>query len=144
MYDTRWPRPGPALLVVSTIIGLIVGGILGISFPASSADQQAETTTTVTAPQTTAPAPANFFTVVLASPSSFKDAQARMARFRSQGIADVRILARTQYPALGRPFAVCAGVYQSSALATRRVQELKAQYPGLSPQPYPRQVRRGP
>jgi len=141
MYETRWPRPGPALLAVGTVFGLIVGGILGISFPASSSDQP-EATTTLTAPQTTAPVPANFYTVVLASPSSIQDARARVVQLRSQGITHAVVLAKTEYPALGRPYAVCAGTYPTRGQAGQALQELNAQHPGLSPPPYVRQMRR--
>jgi len=138
MYETRWPRPGPALLAVGTVFGLIVGGILGISFPASSSDQP-EATTTLTAPQTTAPVPANFYTVVLASPSSIQDARARAAQLQSQGVA-ARVLARTEYPSLNTPYAVCTGTYPSYDRAKRAADELKATHPGLSA--YPKLVRR--
>jgi cell division septation protein DedD len=142
MYDTRWPRPGPALLAVGTVLGLVVGGILGISFPATSSDQPTATTTKAAAPRATVALPPSFWTVVLASPLSSQEAQARTARYRSQGI-DARVLARTQYSSLRTPYAVCVGAFTTRAQAVQREAQLEAQHPSLSSSPYLTRVRRG-
>jgi len=133
MYETRWPRPGPALLVVGVVFGLIVGGILGISFPISGSDQPEATTTTLTAPQTTAPLLASFYTVVLASPFSSQEAQAKVARLQARGVTGARILARTEYPSLGSPYAICVGTFRTDDQAKQTAGELKAQHPDLTP-----------
>jgi cell division septation protein DedD len=143
MYDTRWPRPGPALLAVGIVFGLVVGGILGISFPATSSDQPTATTTKAAAPRATAAPPPSFWTVVLASPLSLQEAQARTARYRSQGIAEARVLARTQYSSLRTPYAVCVGAFTTRAQAVQLEAQLEAKHPSLSLSPYPTRVRRG-
>jgi len=140
MYETRWPRPGPALLVVGTIFGLIVGGILGISFPASSSDQPPATTTDAPPPRTTASLPTSFYTVVLASPLSSQEAQARAAQFQAQGIKGARVLTRAQFPSLGAPFAVCVGTHDTYDAANQAAKALRTQFPSVSP--YVRSMRR--
>ena len=41
MYDTRWPRPGPAMAAVAAVLGLVAGAVLGLSSPGSAPQAQA-------------------------------------------------------------------------------------------------------
>ncbi len=142
MYGTRWPRPGPAMLAVGVVAGLVVGGILGISFPASSSDRHAAAPTTSQVTQSSAQLPRSFFTLILASPSTSADAQSKLARYQAEGVADAVILSRASYPDLRTQFAVCAGTYPSRTRADQALQELKAQLPNLTSSPYVRPMRR--
>jgi hypothetical protein len=141
MYETRWPRPGPALLAVGVVFGLLVGGILGISFPASSS-APAATPTTARPTRVAVQTPARFWTLVLASPLTSDDADAKLASFRAQGITGARKLTKAEYPVLNTQFAVCTGTYANRDGADAALQELTAAHPGLRPTPYPRFVSR--
>ena len=41
MYDTRWPRPGPAMAAVAAVLGLVAGIVLGLSSPGTAPQAQA-------------------------------------------------------------------------------------------------------
>jgi septal ring-binding cell division protein DamX len=142
MYETRWPRPGPAMLVVGVIVGLLVGGLLGISFPASSSDRHTAASTTSQATQPSAQPPRSFFTLVLASPKSSVEARSKLARLQAEGVTGAVILSKADYTDLKTQFAVCAGTYPSRTRADQALQELKAQLPNLTSSPYVRSMRR--
>ena len=78
MYDTRWPRPGPAMAAVAVVLGLVAGAIFGFSSTGSAPQAQANVPveTTVAAPTTTLPE--EFHTVVLGSYNERAGADARL------------------------------------------------------------------
>ncbi|MCI0687222.1 MAG: hypothetical protein L0Y54_08305, partial [Sporichthyaceae bacterium] len=70
-YDTRWPRPGPVMVVIAATAGLVAGVLLGLTISAGgsprapsgsgstpSGNPSATTSTTL---------PDEFWTVILAS-----------------------------------------------------------------------------
>jgi hypothetical protein len=130
MYDTRWPRPGPAMAAVAAVLGLVAGIVLGLSSPGAAprAAARAPTETTV-APRTTT-LPADFHTVVLGSYNDRGNAEARLREVRGMGVKDAGILDQQEY-VLSTAFAVYSGRYRTQDLARAHLEEL-AQY-GIPP-----------
>lgn len=122
MYDTRWPRPGPAMAAVAAVLGLVAGAILGLSSPgaAPSAQASAPPETTV-APTTTLPE--EFHTVVLGSYGERANADARLREVRGMGVKDAGILKETEYD-LSRPYAVYSGHFDTQDEARAYLEEL--------------------
>src|SRR5919197_5999042 len=114
MYDTRWPRPGPATAAVCAVVGLLVGIALGLS---SGAGQRAEAvgSSGTTPPATTLPS--RFYTVVLGSFNERGNAVAARASFRDQGVRDAAILSQSDYSSLGTAYAVSSGQFDDRAEA---------------------------
>jgi SPOR domain len=125
MYDTRWPRPGPAMAAVAAVLGLVAGAILGLSSPGAQPRVQAESAPVTSAAPTTRTLPDNFYTVVLASEHDRADALAAQARFRRLGVRDAGVLGRTEFPQLGTAYAVYSGLFASLEKAEAYEAELE-------------------
>ncbi|HET9557634.1 MAG TPA: hypothetical protein VFS70_10895, partial [Actinomycetota bacterium] len=108
MYDTRWPRPGPAMAAVAAVLGLVAGAILGLFSPGSAPQAQARAPVETTIAPTTTIIPEEFHTVVLGSYNDRAGAGARLAAVRTMGVEDAGILDNEQY-VLGTAFAVYSG-----------------------------------
>ena len=123
MYDTRWPRPGPATAAVAALLGLVAGAILGLSSPGSAPQAQARAPveTTVAHPATTLPE--HFYTVILGSYNNHANAEARLREVRRMGVRDAGILTQTQYQ-LSTAYAVYSGHYDTQEEARAHLQEL--------------------
>jgi hypothetical protein len=126
MYDTRWPRPGPAMAAVAAMLGLVAGVVLGLSSPGSAPPARAAAPVETTVAPTTTTLPDEFHTVVLGSYNNRANADARLQQVRAMGVKDAGILDRTQYD-LRTAYAVYSGQFdtQEQALAHR---EQLAQY----------------
>ncbi len=96
-YDTRWPRPGPVMVVVAALAGLLAGSILGMAagaFSGPSSQAQASTKTTVAVASTR---PRVFFTVQLVSVLNTRPRpDARVAQLRGEGLT-VDVLNSSNY-----------------------------------------------
>jgi hypothetical protein len=123
MYDTRWPRPGPAMAAVAAMLGLLAGAILGLSSPGSAPQAQARAPVETTAAPTTTTLPEEFHTVILGSYDERADAEARLAEVRTMGVDDAGILDDQRYD-LSTPFAVYSGQYETQEEARAHLQEL--------------------
>jgi uncharacterized protein (DUF1501 family) len=123
MYDTRWPRPGPAMAAVAAVVGLVAGAILGLSSPGSAPQAQAVVPVETTVAATTTTLPEEFHTVVLGSYDDRANADARMREVRNQGVEDAGLLDSEQY-VLGTRWAVYSGVFPTEDEAEAHWQEL--------------------
>jgi hypothetical protein len=141
MYDTRWPRPGPAMLAVAVLFGLVIGGVFGFtsgtSAGAGSGDGDASGTTA--APVTTK-LPASFHTVVVRSGNERAPLESKRAELRKLGVPELQVIARSQVPDLQTEYALISGVFPTEAAARQRERLLRnAGLPG--PQPYYRFIK---
>jgi SPOR domain len=123
MYDTRWPRPGPAMAAVAAVVGLVAGAILGFSATGSAPQAQANVPVETTVPATTTTLPEEFHTVVLGSYNERANADARLREVRNQGVEDAGLLDSEQY-VLGTRWAVYSGVFPTEDEAEAHWQEL--------------------
>jgi hypothetical protein len=123
MYDTRWPRPGPAMAAVAAVLGLVAGAILGLSSPGSAPPAQARAPVEPTFAPTSTTIPDEFHTVVLGSYNNRARADARLVAVRTMGVEDAGILDNEQY-VLGTAFAVFSGRYETQEEARAHQQEL--------------------
>jgi SPOR domain len=123
MYDTRWPRPGPAMAAVATVLGLVAGIVLGLSSPGSQPRALAGGPVETTVAPTTTTLPESFHTVILGSFEDRSYAQARLSQVRSQGVEDAGLLDQKAYQ-LGTRWAVYSGLFETEAQAERHLQEL--------------------
>jgi hypothetical protein len=123
MYDTRWPRPGPAMAAVAAVLGLVAGIVLGLSSPGPAPPAQAAAPVETTAAPTTTTLPAEFHTVVLGSYDDKANAEARLRQVRKQGARDAALLDQQEYE-LGTRWAVYSGVFRSREQAEAHRQEL--------------------
>ena len=130
MYDTRWPRPGPAMAAVAAMLGLVAGIVLGLSSPGSAPRAAARAPTETTLPPTSATLPDDFHTVILGSYNNRPNADARLREVRGMGVKDAGILDDTGYD-ISTAFAVYSGRYRTQEEARAHRQEL-AQY-GIPP-----------
>ncbi len=124
MYDTRWPRPGPAMAAVAAMLGLVAGAILGLSTPGSAPQAQASAPPETTVAPTTTTLPSEFHTVVLGSFNERDRANERLRLVKEQGVRDARLLDRDQGYALGVRWAVYSGLYDTREEAEAHIQEL--------------------
>ena len=122
MYDTRWPRPGPAMAAACAAVGLLVGVALGLSSGGSPAAEARGSPAATRRPTTTLPA--DFWTVILASPDDRAAADAAVATLKAQGVADVGVISKATYPELGTRYAVYSGRFDTSAEAEGHAAEL--------------------
>ena len=123
MYDTRWPRPGPAMAAVAAILGLVAGAILGLSSPGSPPTAQASGPPETTVAPTTTTLPEEFETVVLGSFDDRGLAEERLRLVRSQGVKDADLLDDQQWD-LGTRWAVYSGIFKTEDEAEAHMQEL--------------------
>ena len=123
MYDTRWPRPGPAMAAVAAVLGLVAGAILGLSSPGSAPKAQASAPPETTVAPTTTTLPDEFETVILGSFDDRPRAEKRLRLVRSQGVKDAGLLDNQQYE-LGTRWAVYSGVFQTEDEAEAHKEEL--------------------
>jgi hypothetical protein len=123
MYDTRWPRPGPAMAAVAALLGLVAGAIFGLSSPGSAPSAQASAPPETTVAPTTTTLPDEFHTVVLGSFNERPAADQRLRLVRSQGVKDGGLLDSEQY-VLGTRWAVYSGVFPTEDEAEAHWQEL--------------------
>ncbi|HJU02798.1 MAG TPA: SPOR domain-containing protein [Actinomycetes bacterium] len=130
MYDTRWPRPGPAMAAVAAVLGLVAGIVLGLSSPGSTPAAAARAPTGTTAAPTTTTLPHDFHTVILGSYNNRDNADARLRQVRGMGVKDAGILDRTGYD-ISTAFAVYSGRYRTQEEARAHREDL-AQY-GIPP-----------
>jgi len=123
MYDTRWPRPGPAMAAVAAVLGLVAAIVLGLSSPGSQPRASAAAPPETTAAPTTTTLPAQFYTVVLGSFNDRAHADERLRLVRRQGVRDARLLEKGRYN-LGTRWAVYSGLFKSEPEAEAHEQEL--------------------
>jgi SPOR domain len=123
MYDTRWPRPGPAMAAVAAVLGLAAGVVLGLSTPGSAPPARAGPPVATTAAPTTTTLPDEFYTVVLGSFEERVNADRRLQKVRSQGVRDARLLEKGRYN-LGTEWAVYSGLFATEPEAEAHEQEL--------------------
>jgi SPOR domain len=124
MYDTRWPRPGPAMASAAAVLGLVAGAILGLSSPGSAPQAQARAPVETTVAPTTTSLPDEFETVVLGSFNERARADARLALVRRQGVKDAGLLDQEKYQ-LGTRWAVYSGVFRSEDEAEAHMEQLR-------------------
>jgi negative regulator of sigma E activity len=123
MYDTRWPRPGPAMAAVAAVLGLVAGIVLGLSSPGSPPRASAAAPTETTVAPTTTTLPDDFHTVVLGSYNNRSFADARLRQVRRQGARDAALLDQEKYE-LGTRWAVYSGIFRIREQAEAHRQEL--------------------
>jgi hypothetical protein len=123
MYDTRWPRPGPAMAAVAALLGLVAGAILGLSSPGSPPRAQASPPVETTAAPSTTTLPEHFYTVILGSYDNRANADARLRQVHGLGVSDAAILTQTEYD-LNTAYAVYSGQYDTQDEARAHFQEL--------------------
>jgi hypothetical protein len=123
MYDTRWPRPGPATAAVAALLGLVAGVVLGLSSPGRPPPAQAAAPVETTVTPTTTTLPDDFHTVVLGSYNERANAVAFLREVRGEGVRDAALLDQEDYE-LGTRWAVYSGVFETREEAEARMQEL--------------------
>ncbi|HEV3496720.1 MAG TPA: SPOR domain-containing protein [Actinomycetes bacterium] len=123
MYDTRWPRPGPAMAAVAALLGMVAGAILGLSSPSSAPRAQASAPPETTVAPTTTTLPEEFHTVVLGSYEERSGAEARLREVRTMGVKDAGVLDDSEYD-LNTPYAVYSGRFETQDEARAHLQEL--------------------
>jgi hypothetical protein len=124
MYDTRWPRPGPAMAAVAAVLGLVAGAILGLSSSGAAPQAEALAPVETTVAPTTTTLPDEFETVILGSFNDRGLAEERLRLVRSQGVNDAGLLDNEQYE-LGTRWAVYSGVFGTEEEAEAHVEELR-------------------
>jgi hypothetical protein len=123
MYDTRWPRPGPAMAAVAAVLGLVAGAVLGLSSPGSQPRAAASPPADSIAEPTTTTLPAEFHTVILGSFDDRAGAEERLRLVRNQGVKDAGLLDDQRYD-LGTRWAVYSGQFGSREQADAHIEEL--------------------
>jgi SPOR domain len=137
MDEYRWPRPGPLMVVVFALIGLIGGIAAGLLAPAGAQrGSPSVANDEVTVPPTRAPAlPDDFYTVILASIGSEQDrsvANQRAAAYRDAGVADAGVLDSSSYSSLTKDYwVVYSGVFSSEQDALDHRDEIRQAHPDL-------------
>jgi hypothetical protein len=142
MYDTRWPRPGPATAAVCAVVGLLIGVALGLSSGGGPAEARSARKA-AGRPATTLPG--SFYTVVLASIPTEQGRQvanARAASIRRDGLQDVGVLESSRYPKTLNPgyFVVYSGLFPTEGEASDHRDEIASRFPELA-RSYVRPVR---
>jgi hypothetical protein len=124
MYDTRWPRPGPAMAVVTAVLGLVAGIVLGFSSPGSTPEAQARPPVETTVAPTTTTLPEAFATVILGSFGDRARAEARLAAVRRQGVKDAALLDQERYQ-INTRWAVYSGLFPTEDQAEAHREQLR-------------------
>src|SRR5262245_19372253 len=135
MAESRWPHPGPGMVLRFAVVGLIGGILAGLFNPAGSGQdpgkgqgqQHADASTT------TQGRPNRFYTVVVASISRSHDrseAEVRAEAYTNQGVEDVSVLDPEDYSSLRPNFwAITSGVFEDQREAAARRDELHDRFP---------------
>jgi cell division septation protein DedD len=123
MYDTRWPRPGPAMAAVAALLGLVAGIVLGLSFPTPEPQAEASPPVETTVAPTTTTLPEDFDTVILGSYDERDNADRRLRQVRGQGARDAALLDQEEWE-INTPWAVYSGQFGSREEAEAHRQEL--------------------
>jgi hypothetical protein len=124
MYNTRWPRPGPAMAAVAALLGLVAGAVLGLSSAGPQPRAQASAGTRSSVVATTTTLPEEFHTVILGSFEDRAEAVDRMQGLRRQGVEDAAILDQEEYD-LSVEYAVYSGQFESRSEAEAHIEELE-------------------
>ena len=124
MYDTRWPRPGPAMAAVAAVLGFVAGAIFGFSSPTSAPRAQAGVPVETTVGPTTTTLPEEFHTVILGSYNERAGADARLGQVRNLGVEDAELLDQEQYE-LGTRWAVYSGLFPTEDEAEAHMEQLR-------------------
>jgi cell division protein FtsN len=123
MYDTRWPRPGPAMAAVAAVLGLVAGIVLGLSSPTPEPQAEASPPVETTVAPTTTTLPDDFHTVILGSYDERDNADDRLREVRGQGAEDAALLDQEEWE-INTPWAVYSGRFGSREEAEAHRQEL--------------------
>jgi cell division septation protein DedD len=123
MYDTRWPRPGPAMAAVAAVLGLVAGIVLGLSSPAPEPQAEASPPVETTVAPTITTLPEDFDTVILGSYDQRDNADRRLRQVRGQGARDAALLDQEEWE-INTPWAVYSGQFGSREEAEAHRQEL--------------------
>ena len=123
MYDTRWPRPGPAMAAVAAVLGLVAGIVLGLSSPTPESRAEARPPSETTVAATTTTLPEDFDTVILGSYDERDNADRRLRQVRGQGASNAALLDQEEWE-INTPWAVYSGQFGSRAEAEAHRQEL--------------------
>jgi hypothetical protein len=133
MYDTRWPRPGPAMAAVAAVVGLIAGVILGFSAPGSGSAAQAGAASKTSTRPPARTLPDDFYTVILHSERDRAVARDRAARLTEEGVPAVAVLDSDDYPTLEPGYyVVYSGQFTSEQRAQAHLGELALRWPDLA------------
>lgn len=139
MDESRWPRPGPGMVAVFAVVGLIVGILAGLynlggsrRDPGLGVSERRSEAPTTQADEL----PGKFYTVVLASIARSRErseVEARAEAFRGEGVEDVGVLDPARYSSLADGFwAVYSGVFDTRREAAGHRDELRARFPDLA------------
>jgi SPOR domain len=123
MYDTRWPRPGPAMAAVAAVLGLVAGIVLGLSSPTPEPRAEASAPVETTVAPTTTTLPDAFHTVILGSYDERDNADRRLRQVRDQGAGDAALLDQEAWEISTR-WAVYSGRFGSRDEAEAHRQQL--------------------
>jgi SPOR domain len=133
MYDTRWPRPGPAMAAVAALVGLVAGIVLGYSSGGPEPTAQAGTASETSTRPPARTLPDDFYTVVLHSERDRAVARDRAARLTDQGVPDVAVLHSDDFPTLTPGYyVVYSGRFPNEERARTHLGELTSQWPALA------------
>jgi cell division septation protein DedD len=113
--DARWFRPGPALVILGAIAGLVVGGIVGLATAAGEAPKQPRAATATTAaPPATVSLAGQFYIVQVASDRDQPTAERNAGDLRGRGF-QANVLKSDDYaPLRGGYFVVYVGPFQAT------------------------------
>jgi hypothetical protein len=125
MYDTRWPRPGPAMAAVAAVLGLVAGMVLGLSSPAREPQAEASPPSEAPVAPTTTTLPDDFHTVILGSYDERANAESRLREVRGQGATDAALLDQEEWE-INTRWAVYSGQFGSRDEAEAHLQELRS------------------
>ena len=113
------------MLAVAVLLGLVVGGVFGLSSRNAGANANAGSqgpgaggTTSSSEP------PRTFWTVIMSSPTSEAKRDRDVAAVQAKGVPDLWVASQDQYTPLGTPFAVCSGHFATEAEAKASAQDL--------------------
>jgi hypothetical protein len=138
MDEDRWPRPGPGMVAVFALIGLIGGILFGLFSPsgAQRPDQNVSDRTSEASSSTVAALPDNFYTVILASIATSAGrsvAQARADAYRNSGVDNVGVLDSSRYGSLTAHYwVVYSGVFPTWREAIDHRDEIRGAHPDLA------------